>query len=79
MHVELLAPDRPLSREEAARYLSTTINTLAGWAARGTGPRYSRSGSRRGLVWYTVADLDAWVESRKIAPPPHVEEMTSNG
>jgi hypothetical protein len=66
MHVTNTATDtRPLSRDEAAAYLGTTVNTLAGWAARRIGPRYSRSGSRRGKVWYRVCDLDAWLESRQ--------------
>lgn len=66
MHVtNTLADTRPLSREQAAEYLNTTVNTLAGWAARRTGPRYSRSGVQRGKVWYRVADLDAWLESRR--------------
>jgi len=61
----MIAPDRPMSREEAARYLGTTVNTLAAWAARSMGPAYSRSGSQRGKVWYTQRDLDEWIESRK--------------
>jgi hypothetical protein len=39
-----------LHREEAARYLrdnwgfKTSVPTLASWASRGTGPRYSKAG-----------------------------------
>lgn len=66
MHtINTVCDARPMSREEAAAYLGTSANTLAGWAARRIGPRYSRSGSRRGKVWYRVADLDAWLESRQ--------------
>jgi hypothetical protein len=66
MHVTNTATDtRPLSREQAAAYLGTSINTLAGWAARRIGPRYSRSGLRRGKVWYFQRDLDEWLESRQ--------------
>ena len=69
MHVEMIAPphDQPLSRDEAARYLGVSRYTLSAWAARGTGPRYSRSGKVRGRVWYRVRDLDAFIESRHVA------------
>jgi len=68
MDAQMITADRPMSREEAARYLGTTVNTMAAWAARSMGPAYSRSGSQRGKVWYTVADLDAFIEARKVSP-----------
>jgi hypothetical protein len=65
--------DAPLTREEAALYLRMSPITLQCWAARGTGPRYCRSGDKRGRVLYRRADLDAWLESRAVgatvAPP----------
>lgn len=69
MHVELIAPphDQPLTRDQAARYLGVSRNTMSSWATRGTGPRYSRSGKVRGRVWYRVRDLDAFIESRHVA------------
>jgi excisionase family DNA binding protein len=66
MHVEMMTTDQPLTRDEAARYLGVSRNTLSSWAARKAGPPYSRSGKVRGRVWYRVRDLDAWLESRHV-------------
>lgn len=71
MHFDTPPQREHLSREQAAAYLNITPRTLAKWAAASPprGPRYARSGDRRGRTWYAVADLDAWLESRKLAPP----------
>jgi hypothetical protein len=63
---------RPLSRREAAEYLSISPLTLSRWAMRSKGPRYVRCGQVRGRALYEMRDLDAWLESRKIDPqnPP---------
>lgn len=55
----------PLSRRDAAAFLGVTTGTLARWAVQGKGPRYARSGKTRGKVWYSVADLAAWLEAHK--------------
>jgi hypothetical protein len=50
-----------LHREEAARYLrdnwgfKTSGTTLASWASRGTGPRYSKAGH---TTVYSIMNLD---------------------
>jgi hypothetical protein len=60
--------DRPMNREQAAEYLGVSRVTLACWAARKTGPAYSRSGAKRGRVWYRAADLAAWLDEHKTTP-----------
>lgn len=55
----------PLSRRDAAAFLGITTGTLARWAVQGKGPRYARSGKTRGKVWYSPADLTAWLEAHK--------------
>jgi len=67
-----------LTRRQAAEYLGISPVTLARWAIAGRGPRYSRSGEQRGRVWYAAADLEAWIEARKIAPPSLHMEMPSH-
>lgn len=57
-----------LTRREAAAFLSISPGTLARWAVQGKGPRYSRSGETRGKVWYSLADLSAWLEAHKQGP-----------
>lgn len=71
MHLDTIPQREHLSREEAAAYLDIAPRTLARWAAARPprGPRYARSGDRRGRCWYAVADLDAWLASRMVAPP----------
>ena len=44
-----------LKPSEAAAFLGVHENTLRSWRAAGTGPRYTRIGSR--VIRYRVADL----------------------
>ena len=56
-----------MSRRQAAEFLGVKISTLAKWATvPGKGPRYSRSATHRGHVWYRVEDLERFVESRAV-------------
>ena len=57
-----------LSRCEVAAILGVSRQTLKGWARRGVGPAFSRSGPVRGRVWYQTADVVAWLEQRKQVP-----------
>jgi len=57
-----------LTRPQAAKRLGVSSTTLARWAQQHRGPRFSRSGEVRGRVWYSTADLAAWLESRKTTP-----------
>lgn len=56
---------RVYSRAQAAAILGVAETTMARWATQGRGPAYSRSGNRRGRVWYTPDDVARWIESRK--------------
>jgi hypothetical protein len=56
-----------LTRAQAAAYLNENyqfgaVRTLAKLASTGGGPVYEKYGS---LVRYTIADLDAWMTSRR--------------
>lgn len=70
--VETLIATAPLTRKEAARYLSRrwfpiSWTTLATLAARGQrGPRYQTQGRR---AIYRAEDLDAWARSQLRDPP----------
>jgi predicted DNA-binding transcriptional regulator AlpA len=57
-----------LTRKAAAEYLNLKPRTLARYASMSRGPRYVRTGDRRGRVWYRPADLDAWLDSRTVEP-----------
>jgi hypothetical protein len=52
-----------------------TPTTLARWAAQGRGPACSRSGDRRGRVWYRGPEIELWLGGldhwTKAAPKPH--------
>ena len=65
MRTVLVNREELLSRGEVARLLGVSRETLKGWARRGVGPAFSRSGPVRGRVWYQTADVIAWLESRK--------------
>lgn len=48
--------------QAAAEYLGDLKpNTIEGWRVQGIGPRYIKCGR---LVRYTLADLDAYLDSR---------------
>lgn len=67
MHAPATLPPPPLTRKQAAQFLSVSEQTLANWAREpGRGPRFSRSSDHRGRVWYAVADLVAYLESRAV-------------
>lgn len=57
--------DRGFNTVEAAGYLGISRKTLEDWRWRRLGPAYARLGRR---VIYRKADLDAFVESRKVNP-----------
>ncbi len=55
---------------EAAEYLHVSVETLSSWRSHGGGPPFSKFGpSRRGRgrVLYAIADLRAFVASRRRA------------
>ena len=54
---------RNLRAPAAADYLGLSDSTLAKMRLRGDGPTYSKAGPR--IVVYDVADLDAWLASRR--------------
>lgn len=49
--------ERWLSRQELADHLGLPVKTLAQWASKGTGPRYSKFGRH---VRYLMADVIDW-------------------
>jgi predicted DNA-binding transcriptional regulator AlpA len=55
-----VAPQRCLRTPDAARFVGLSIRTLEKHRIYGTGPRYSKLGSR---VVYRLEDLQAWVEA----------------
>ena len=56
------------SRAEAARRLGVAAGTLKRWASAGRGPRYSRTGDKRGRCLYAASDLIEWLAERKTSP-----------
>ena len=61
------APRPPLTRREAAEFLRIKPSTLAKWAQTpGKGPRYSRSADHRGCVWYSLDELEVFLERRSV-------------
>jgi hypothetical protein len=72
MHVAAATPDvvsGPLTRREAARFLQLHPVTLAKWAQAGRGPRYVRTGERKGRTLYELDDLLEWLEQHKRSRP----------
>ena len=57
--------DRWLSRRELADRYGVPVKTPAGWASKGTGPRYARFGRH---VRYRLSDVIAW-EAEQFARP----------
>lgn len=53
----VILPDGRMDRRNAAAYLGNAPKTLAQWASKGIGPKFTK----RGRVWYFKQDLDAWI------------------
>lgn len=70
MNAPFKSPDPPLSRKEAAHYLTSigcpispgTLANLAVDANSGGGPTYTRF--RQSRVWYSRSDLEAWARAQ---------------
>lgn len=62
-----LKPTDRLPRREAAEYLGNTYNTLTVWASQKKGPPFYKTGKK---CLYKVADLDAFMESRRVSFEP---------
>ncbi len=59
------ATRRLLTRAEAAAYLSVSAATLSRWAHLRCGPKFVKlTSAAKSGVRYSVADLDAFIESR---------------
>lgn len=54
---------KSLRTRDAAVYLGLSPGTLEVWRCKGLGPRYSKLGK---AVVYDPADLDAFLEARKV-------------
>jgi len=54
-----------INTAKAADVLGVRPQTLRLWRSRGTGPTYVRLHGTRGRVLYDVADLRAWLDTRR--------------
>lgn len=60
-------PDRLYRPDELAKYWP--VATLATWRSRGGGPDFIKAGKR---VLYSGADLNRWIEEKKVKTRPEV-------
>jgi excisionase family DNA binding protein len=67
-------PEPLLTTAEAAAYLRLTVQTLAHWRCRGSGPAYFTYGRR---VRYSREDLDAWLTRQRTQPAPVAEPVST--
>lgn len=58
-----LKPADRIDRWKAAEYLGNSYNTLTVWASQKKSPPFYKNGKR---AMYKVADLDAFLESRRV-------------
>lgn len=55
------------TRPEAAEYLGIKTQTLADWAYKGIGPKFSKFGyAKKSKVIYQKDDLDAFIQTWKV-------------
>lgn len=60
-------PTDRIDRQAAAEYLGLAYNTLQQWASEHKGPPFYKPGKK---CMYKVADLDAFLESRRVSFEP---------
>lgn len=53
-----------LTSAEVASILHVTPTALARWRAEGRGPRWARTGDRKGRVIYLSRDVERWLDDR---------------
>jgi predicted DNA-binding transcriptional regulator AlpA len=58
--------DAVISEQDAGPYIGYSTHALRKWRREGTGPAYLQVGSRS--IRYRVADLDNWLEQRRVEP-----------
>ena len=69
-------PDRFVSREVAAEFLSLSCQTLATWASAGIGPKFSKlSGGRSGAVRYRLSELERFAADPQAYRPRPVAKF----
>jgi hypothetical protein len=55
-------PDQKFTPAQAAEYLGLSPRTLSNMRSSGDGPTFYKIGG----VFYKKADLDAWIETRRV-------------
>lgn len=60
-----------LNTTDAAEYLGLAVSTLETWRSKGTGPHFIKCGAK---VWYLVADLDAYMQGRRVQSTAQLED-----
>ncbi|MBF0295434.1 MAG: helix-turn-helix domain-containing protein [Magnetococcales bacterium] len=70
-------PQRPkLRRPDAASYMGIAVSTLEKFACTGDGPRFIKLGK---TVVYDPADLDQWLEERKVSSTSEADARRAAG
>ena len=60
-----------LSQRQVAVRLGVSARTIEGWRARGVGPPFLRLSAR--AVRYRAVDLEQWLDQRRVADQPQLE------
>ena len=55
-----------LTYNEAAKYIRKSYSTLRIWIHKGIGPPHVKLPGKTGNVFFRLADLNAWIESRLV-------------
>lgn len=63
---------RTMTAPQAAEYVGVSKTMMDDFRSKGGGPRYIKIGRR---VLYDVADLDAWIESKKQISTADIPEL----
>ncbi len=69
--ISALDDEQRISRRIASAMTGVKSHTLAVWAMKGIGPRYTRLGGPRGRVVYRVGDIREWLAVRTFTSTAH--------
>ena len=62
-----------LDTKSAAPRIGVSPGTLENWRVQGVGPKFIKTGGKRGRVLYDPADIEAWKEANRFQSTSEAE------
>ncbi|MDF1477756.1 DNA-binding protein [Leifsonia sp. H3M29-4] len=67
-----------ISPRQLTALLGVNMDTLKRWRQEGIGPAFIRPGEEKGRVAYAIADVEAWINTRRVRTAGAYEVLPLN-